>query len=85
MPMDELWTYLTVHPGLTATQLAKRLGRDVASLSSQLKRLCDQGVLRREVGGGPRGGYTYFPKFEPKRTGPEKTSWQHILDEDDDE
>jgi DNA-binding MarR family transcriptional regulator len=44
---DYLLSYIRQNHGLTAWQLAKRLGVDPAGLSSRLKKLTDQGKLQR--------------------------------------
>ena len=38
------------------------------TISSILYIYVQTGVLRRKLGGGPNGGYTYFLAREPKRT-----------------
>lgn len=43
----------------TATQLAKILNVNLASLSSVLKKMTDDDELQRVDGHGPRGGYGY--------------------------
>jgi len=70
--------YVALHPGLTATQIAKELGREPGTISGILRRLCDQKLLTRKDGVGPRGGYGYFSPTPPKT----KTSWQRILADD---
>jgi hypothetical protein len=46
----------------TAVGLSYELGLKTASLSSLLKKMCDEGQLARAKGYGPRGGYGYFKR-----------------------
>lgn len=55
-------------PGLSAYQIAQRLGRQTTSVSSLCCALAHQGSLIRVRGVGPRGGYGYFLPFLPKGT-----------------
>ena len=43
----------------TATEVAKRLRKSPATISSLMLRMCRDGSLRRINGAGPRGGYVY--------------------------
>ena len=58
-PRQRILTLLKRRPGLSAYQIADRLDLDIASVSSDVKRLTDKGVLTRVAGAGPRGGFTY--------------------------
>ena len=44
---------------MTATQIANANMLPLASVSSIVKVMCDEGVLERIEGHGPRGGYGY--------------------------
>lgn len=57
---QRLLEYVRRHPGESAYQMARVLGVQPADLSGLCKRLTDAGVLRRERGRGPRGGFGYF-------------------------
>lgn len=52
---------------LTATEMSKRLGCKLSSLSSILKKMCDEGVLFRWSDSGPMGGYVYGLSREETR------------------
>ena len=43
----------------TAAEIARCLGLNLASVSSLLKKMCDELVLDRLSGVGPRGGFGY--------------------------
>jgi hypothetical protein len=75
---DRLVEYVALHPGLSATQIAKAVGAKSGTISGQLHLLCHQKRLTRKPGLGPRGGYGYFSPTPPKT----KTAWQHILADD---
>lgn len=55
-------------PGWSATQIAEALDEKTSTVSSILYIYVQTGVLRRKLGGGPNGGYTYFLAREPKRS-----------------
>lgn len=68
---------------MTATQLHELLGCESVSLGSLagvLHKMTGAGVLKREDGFGPRGGYGYT-LAEPDRWAGPKTAWTFILDD----
>lgn len=48
--------------GRTATQLARALSADAASVSSLLNKLWHRHAVRRISRVGPRGGYGWYPR-----------------------
>jgi len=44
---------------ITAGELSKALGVQLSSLSSLVKKMCDEGSMERFPNHGPRGGYGY--------------------------
>lgn len=46
-------------PAITATDLSRQLGVRLSSLSSLLKKMCDDGMLERLPDYGPKKGYGY--------------------------
>lgn len=68
---DRIIAYVALHPTCSAWETAKALRSDAAGVSSQLKRLVDRGILRRESGWGERGeawGYWWLGKPAPLHT-----------------
>jgi predicted transcriptional regulator len=51
----------------TAAQMAKKIDAKLASVASQMLKMCKQGTLERTSGVGPRGGYGYTLKIEKKQ------------------
>lgn len=47
---------------MTATQLANANMLQLASVSSELRKMYDEGIIERVEGHGPRGGYGYKVK-----------------------
>jgi predicted transcriptional regulator len=78
MKPARLIEYVALHPGLSATQIAKELKLESGTISGMLVKLVGQKLLTRKPGLGPRGGYGYFSPTPPKT----KTSWQRILADD---
>lgn len=56
---QKILTYLRTHKNKSAYQVARAIECDVASVSSDMKRMTDEGLLTRIAGEGPRGGYAY--------------------------
>lgn len=52
--------YLEKNPGKSSTQIANELKEKSGTVSGLLSRLCNEKVLGRSRGLGPRGGYGYF-------------------------
>lgn len=68
---DRIIAYVALHPTCSAWETAKALRADASSVSSQLKRLVDRGILRRESGWGEREeawGYWWLGKPAPIHT-----------------
>jgi len=83
---EDALAYVADHEGKTATEIARHIGRNVASVSSCLRLLCQNKELQRLEGGGPRGGYIYLlpRKGKPKKPGKKSTTaWAEILKKDD--
>lgn len=71
---ENLISHVREHPGQTATQIARVLGRQSASVASTLLNLTHEGLLERQQGGGPRGGWTYYVPVEVR--GP--SVWERV-------
>ena len=58
---ERITEFLVLNPSQTATEIAKHLNVNVASVSSNLKKGCDKFLYLRTSGDmcGPRGGYRY--------------------------
>jgi len=65
---EEVRRFVERSPGWTSTQIAVAMDEKPGTISSILYIYVQTGVLRRKLGGGPNGGYTYFLAREPKRT-----------------
>lgn len=57
---EQLLKRIIEEPGLSAYRLAMALELETGSVSSILKRMADEGVVRREPGSGPSGGFAYY-------------------------
>jgi hypothetical protein len=56
---DKILAYLRDHPWSSAAQVARHFNDNSNTTSSFLLKLVQEGVLDRENGHGPRGGYGY--------------------------
>jgi len=80
---DAVLRYVRFNSGRTATEIAKDIGRNVGSVSSVLNHLREEGEVEYAPKRGPRGGYTYRIPAAKLAPTSNKTSWAHLLDEDD--
>lgn len=55
-----LWA-VKIRPGLSAFEIAKKLGSNSSDVSSILLRMTKRGLVTRAKGDGPKGGYGYYP------------------------
>jgi hypothetical protein len=68
---------------MTASELRKLIrGPTLATISGELCKLTKEGVLHRQEGFGPRGGYGYSLKDPARYPDPSPTSWS-VVDDDD--
>ena len=66
LALSWLQTYSIYGGWLTATELSRLTGHKLSSLSSLLKKMCDEGDVIRKKGLGLRGGYGYRVVKVPK-------------------
>jgi len=57
---EEMLRLIRMRPGLSAFQIAEILEGRASDVSSACLKLTKKGMLRREPGQGPRGGFGYF-------------------------
>jgi hypothetical protein len=66
--LDRLAEPLPSMHARSATRIALAIGERPDSVSSMLLFMMEKGDVRREPGGGPRGGYVYYLVEEARRT-----------------